>query len=830
MKKINYLLLGLAGLTMASCSQDDILDSQKGNGNYNVTVKLPADLGTRAVTMNSGLTANILYYAVYDTDGVLVETNKTTFTEEEGGALSTTVGFNLASGNSYKISFFAQAPGSEGVYKFDAEAKTMTVDYTKMTNVGNNQDDLYDCFINQLETGVIGSATTNTSIVLNRPIAQINWGTNDYTKTAVTQYYGSNLEFIQSNLQTTAYTTFNLFDNEVDKEQTTTVNLGEYTQPLQADGSVAGFPVGGYLYMAMQYVMVPADEETLLDLNLSVNNEADGNTFGGTITNDVQVSNAPVQANYRTNIYGALLTDNVDITVTKSPDWFGNYQLPQDMGEEVDGSNKGLYYNPDTKTYTILTPEGLEFYATNKATSSVGNTGLSGITVILGADLDMSNTTHTPFYLGGATLDGQGHTVSNLKVTASGKDNAGFVGYGVGKIQNINFTDANISGEFMAGVVIGNGIATHINNVSVSHSSVTSTPWKENGTTYDDGNNCGGIAGYLSSETSASITNCSVSEVTLTAYRKVGGIVGYANGACLVENNTVSNTTVTANQKIEGTYVETKPFEAGEICGGWTTNATVRNNTPISVSVTTISPEGTVTANVASQAALQAAVGTPDATINLQPGNYAPPTNVASGVTFKGTKNSVFVINQGTRADRYSNVTFEGITFNSTATAADTGFAHSENLTYKNCTLNGLFFDYSNGLLYDGCTFNQTGNNYCVSTYGANNITFSGCTFNTDGKAILAYTNVSGTKTLSVQNCKFYAKMPQNGDEPGDGKAAVQINGGNNDTMSPFDVTITNCTESGFSTNTTAGSGLWSVKPNRQAKVTVDNVVVFNNL
>ena len=828
MKKLNYLLLGLAGLTLASCSQDDLFDSQKGDGNYNVTVKLPGDLSTRAVTMNSGLTANILNYAVYDSNGVLVESNQTTFSEDGSGALSTTVGFNLASGQTYRISFFAQAPGSENVYNFDAKAGTMTVNYGAMTNAGLEQDDLYDCFINQLSTEEIGSGVTNTSILLNRPVAQINWGTNDFTQNSIKQYYGNNLAYLQSTLQTTAFTTFDLLENKVDETQTITVNLGAFTHPLQANGSVAGFPVGGYQYMAMQYVMVPADEETLLDLNLAVNNGVPGNTFEGEITNTVEVANAPVQANFRTNIYGALLTDNVDITVTKNQNWGGAYNLPQgDKGEQV---SEGLYYNANIKTYTIDSPAGLEYYATKIAPST--GQSMSGYTILLGEDLNMQGVAHTPFNNAGAIFDGMGHTVSNLTVNITeGNGSAGFMSSAIGTVQNINFKDATVSGHFKVGVLAGDGLCAKISNISVNKAVITSTPWQTSNGKYDDGNNCGGIVGYLSGEPNASITNCSVSELTATAYRKVGGIVGYANQgkdtqSTIVENNTVTNSTITANQKINGEYVDTKPFEAGEICGGWSNIATVRNNTPTKVSVITIDPSGKTAASVADQSALQAAVGTPNATINLQPGTYTPPTKVATGVTFTGSTNATIVIGTSMPGG-YTDVTFEGIRF-SGATINYAGLQHSSNLTYNNCVLDGTFFDFADGITYNNCTFNVTGNNYAVWTYGANNITFSGCTFNTDGKAILAYTQVSGNHNLTVTKCTFKANMPQNGDGPGDGKAAVQINGGDNDTMSPFDVTITNCTESGFSTNTTAGSGLWSVKPNRVAKVTVNNEVVYN--
>ena len=588
MKKINYLALAAAGLLMASCSQEDLQGPGANvDGNYVVTVKLPADLTTRAtgVEMNTGYTAMNLNYAVWDTDGVLVETGEATFNEtlpaggtNDGNDLETTVGFNLASGKAYKISFFASAPNNK-VYKWNPESKVLTVDYMEMNSAGNSQEDLYDCFINLLETGVVGTDVTPASITLYRPIAQINWGTNDYAVKSIEQYYGDDLQYLQSALTTNVYTTFNLFENEVDESQVVNdVTLAYFTVPVGPNGQI-GFPVGGYEYVGMQYLLAPKSE-SLFDLNLTINNGVSGNPFTGTINNAVAVSSAPVQANYRTNIYGALLTDNVDIKVVKSPDWGGNYGVSYSAWDGKTTTTPAI--DPEEKTATVSQPSDLAGLAaivngTAALPAGVESADFAGYTVILDSDLDMGGNSLSigsavrsgagtssaqPF---AGTFDGNGKTIKNISYTAPADINKNTaVGVfpnltGEGKVQNVTFENLNINAGAaeQAGVV---GLLTDgatVSNVTVSSGSISAAEgagaivgrMTRTGTVENCNNNAtitvtqqngGGIVGaayYTSTEGDMVISGCKNSgNVTSTSASSVavGGIVGLS--AATVEN------------------------------------------------------------------------------------------------------------------------------------------------------------------------------------------------------------------------------------------------------------------------------------------------------
>lgn len=69
------------------------------------------------------------------------------------------------------------------------------------------------------------------------------------------------------------------------------------------------------------------------------------------------------------------------------------------------------------------------------------------------------------------------------------------------------------------------------------------------------------------------INNCTVEGVTITAYRDMGGIVGFSAGT--VTNNTAINVTVT--QDLTNGYKDTAPTTFGDIIGR-DGGATLSNN------------------------------------------------------------------------------------------------------------------------------------------------------------------------------------------------------------------------------------------------------------
>lgn len=349
MKQILALSAVAMLLGIVSCSQEDIAGPQ-GDGNVTFTVTIPEKMGTRSFA--DGLTANDLQMAVYDAEtGSLVMTPaEQKFSEAASGSLTTTVSMNLASGRSYKIAFFAQNKEG-GAYTFNADSKTITVNYGAMAGTYNT--DAFDCFYTLYETGEITGAI-NHVVTLKRPVAQVNWGTSDLAEPAVVDpnAYGADAANLVSEVSTKAYTTFDMFSSDVTGEAEE-VTLPYLARPADAEK----FPVqpDKYAYVSMQYLLVPA-ASSVIDITLKTANS----TTAVKPLSTVAVTNVPVQANYRTNIYGALLTNPNYFTVTKDENWNDSYDFPVvpvevKSDEELVAAlqNGGNYVIPEGESLTM---------------------------------------------------------------------------------------------------------------------------------------------------------------------------------------------------------------------------------------------------------------------------------------------------------------------------------------------------------------------------------------------------------------------------------------------------------------------------------------------
>ena len=206
-----------------------------------------------------------------------------------------------------------------------------------------------------------------------------------------------------------------------------------------------------------------------------------------------------------------------------------------------------------------------------------GEETYSGKTVMLTANIALTedwtpigDVNNYPSHTFKGTFDGMGHTISGMNVSVSGDNGnatAGFFGSITGTVKNLNFDKATVKSTHYAGVVVGYSSANgmKIENCSVTNSTVTSVP-ELIGEKYDNGDKAGGIIGYcVASDT---VTGCSVKNVTLTAYRDVGGVCGYSNGAT-IDGNSVKNVTVIVDRRTvnDSNYASIKDANGGIIVG-----------------------------------------------------------------------------------------------------------------------------------------------------------------------------------------------------------------------------------------------------------------------
>lgn len=300
MKKVLFSTVAMSALMLmaTSCADDQTSDLKAGaESTVTITAQLPGDMGTRAFA--DGKKATELHYAVYEkgTTTRLKVCKKADGTKGqlEGTAtmtgLQTTISLQLTTGKEYDFVFWADAPG-DNVYTFNSENQTVTVNYA---NAENNTDNL-DAFFGQKKALKV-SGNMSISQELRRPFAQINIGTDDFDAAAAAGYTVS-----ESTIGVATYKTLNLLSEEVSDPVTATF----VKKPIPTEDSKFSVNSKDYKYLSMSYVLVPKDKETV-DI-----------AFDYTLTNRT-FTNVPVQRNYRTNIYGSLLTNTADFNVVIAP-------------------------------------------------------------------------------------------------------------------------------------------------------------------------------------------------------------------------------------------------------------------------------------------------------------------------------------------------------------------------------------------------------------------------------------------------------------------------------------------------------------------------------
>lgn len=293
MSKSAYLvaaipLLSILSLLWTACSQTDDPEppGEECAAVFNVT--LPEEEATRSV-FGDGCQADLLQYALYDAaTGSLVECGDLRF----DGSLSVSVSMNLVMGKEYMVAFLA-TNGSDA-YSFNAGEHSFSVDYSKMAEY-NSTD--YDVFHALYRTDGKVDEPLNARVTLTRPVAQLNWGTDDLNAGAsFTEAYGDAQDLTTGVEVKGVYTHFDMFRGEVSGETVTAVFPAAALPP----DSMAEYPLEGYRLLSVQTLLVPSGSSGIIEAKITA--------FGreGKVCDRV-FSDLPVQANCKTNVYGSLL-------------------------------------------------------------------------------------------------------------------------------------------------------------------------------------------------------------------------------------------------------------------------------------------------------------------------------------------------------------------------------------------------------------------------------------------------------------------------------------------------------------------------------------------
>ena len=301
-----YLLstftIAAAALLVTSCNDEMDNGLKTGDeGTVTFTAQLPSEMGTRAFA--DGLTAKHLQYAVYEagqSTPLKVFGDETTVVgEAEMDNLKQTVSLKLTTGKTYDVIFWAADNSAKKPYTFDPLTQTVKIKYT---NVYSNND-ICDAFFKKETITVSGNQ--NVDVKLTRPFAQVNIGTDDFDAATI-----AGLNLTQTQVKATAGDILNLATGKMEgTEATRTFKMKAI--PTADDGA---FPVAGYKYLLMAYIPISDTKETV-DMTFGYNGKSSFRSF----------TNVPLQRNYRTNIYGSLLTNSVDFNVVIEPAFSGEF-------------------------------------------------------------------------------------------------------------------------------------------------------------------------------------------------------------------------------------------------------------------------------------------------------------------------------------------------------------------------------------------------------------------------------------------------------------------------------------------------------------------------
>lgn len=296
MKKALFSFAAIASMLMlgACSSEEPAVEPAGAKSTVAVELQLPDGLQSR---YGEGTTATDLTYAVYEhgkkealavcTGGADATIGKATMS-----GLKTTITLQLTTGKEYDFVFFAAAPNS--IYSFDKANQTVTANYTGLKA---NEESL-DAFFNTTTYKVVGNATISAK--LYRPFAQLNILTDDVTASSAAGFAPQDTKVVVKDVANK----LNLVTGAIEGEAELTY---DYNALAAGKMTIKG---KDYDYLAINYLLV--NEKKTVEVGFGVKstkNEERAITF----------NNVPVQRNFRTNIYGSLLTNALNVNVEIIP-------------------------------------------------------------------------------------------------------------------------------------------------------------------------------------------------------------------------------------------------------------------------------------------------------------------------------------------------------------------------------------------------------------------------------------------------------------------------------------------------------------------------------
>ena len=619
MKK--YFYSALAATMLFACSQEEIVDVTKGEGQkvtFKVEIPSVESRTVGGIEIGTGTQANALIYAMYENGGnattpLISGVVKDIDDGNDDGKFTVTV--PMAKDLKYDLLFLAYNETNSAfeianVAK-DTDLKNLQFKASQTANI-----DAFDAFVGALKNQGVNDPN---EVTLKRPFAQVNAATTleDMKNAETLQLHVAKSQLVIKGVPAS----YNVLEATA---STSTIdvtyaasNIMTCDQPTsEFNNETITVDSKNYYYLTLAYVLAGETEKT------SIHNA----TFqflrdNGTSVSTLSINNLPIQRNYRTNVIGDLLTKSEQYTIKIDAEFEGAHIVGV-----WDGTTDEDGVQPDTdNTLKIYNGSELAWIA---AEVDGGNT-FAGQTVKLMNDIDLANIAWNPIGTTGdvqgfkGVFDGNGKTISNLFVDLTktpGQQSAGLFAsanyatiknftiknavvknmttlstsgsavvlgssqYGV-TISNVNVQNAVVESNRLAAGIVGYFKGT-VENCSVDGIELTAIPDDISGT-YDNGDKVGGIVANVNG-LGSSIKNNTVNDFTIRAYRDMGGIVG--GNHAYVDGNKATNGIITIDQKTN--HYGDKDKNAGEIVGRPMGGTVGTNNTSANVTIVEFVADG----------------------------------------------------------------------------------------------------------------------------------------------------------------------------------------------------------------------------------------------
>ena len=587
--KAKFLALAALVLGLASC-QTDTINGVKvdANGEAPVTIQVALPEATRAAGADSALGAidnvNMKEYdirfilEVYDAKGDLAKERQVV----SGDETTATFSLRLVPGRHYRFVAWADfvINGSKDDLHYDTNGDN-AFGLTKVElKSGDDQklnDETRDAYTGVFNTadnnGEVFSSSTVVNFKLTRPFAKLRVVTND-----MNQLY-SELTEATVTYETKVYTSFDALSQEPGDD----VDLASKTVEYGTDDTIYDNERNSSeKTLFADYLF--GTEEDVISFTLDVEDET-----GFEIPTVNFNTSIPVQRNHLTTIYGPVLTDANNVTVTIDSD----FEQPDHIVDIWDGESKTV---PAIETNEAGEPVAVIDSASDLAWLADYVNGLTASTFatradnepvhfVLNADIDLDNQPWTPIgfnpneeagnekYFTG-TFDGNGHEIRNLNIDVKDKGGVGFFG----AVNNATIKNLTLRNVFVKAVESENDPAN--------------SSGAEGKTNYIVGGHIGAVAGYDAKNGTVVFDNVHVKglikiegETRAAQGQRVGGIIGGRSSS----KYTFNNVSVIGE---EGSYIKGYCSTAGVIGQGQEVATFTNVNTDIDVYAVTFGAGG----------------------------------------------------------------------------------------------------------------------------------------------------------------------------------------------------------------------------------------------